>query len=117
MVDFFRGLLMPAAALAFASLAPMIARAADMLPPAPSLDPVEEERVTFGTGWYLRGDVGIANETKLSVGAITLPSSKDFANSWSAGLGFGYKYNDWFRSDVTVDIRRNRAFQGNTAGP
>ena len=116
MVDFFRGFLMPAAALAFASLAPTLARAADM-PAAPSFDPVEEERVTFGTGWYLRGDIGAANDIKLSVGSIPLPSTNSFINSWSAGLGFGYKYNEWFRTDVTVDFRRARSFQGNTAGP
>ena len=52
--------------------------------------------------------------SKLSVGAVTLPSSNDFFNSWSAGLGFGYKYNEWLRTDVTADYRAPRKFTGNT---
>ena len=104
-----------AAALGFALLAPALGRAADM--PAPAFEPVEEERVTFGTGWYLRGDIAAANDVKIPIGNVSLPSNNNFFNSWSAGLGFGYKYNEWIRTDVTVDWRNPRSFQGNTMGP
>lgn len=90
------------------------ARAADM-PFAPALEPPPvEQPVLFGTGWYIRGDLGIAKDTPLPVGGATLPSSKSFPNSWSIGAGFGYKYNSWLRTDVTLDWRRPREFQGNT---
>ena len=115
MVDFSRGRMMQIAALAFASLVPTLSYAADLLPQAPSLEAVDEERVTFGTGWYLRGDIAGAKDTKVSIGGAMLPTSSDFLNSWSAGLGFGYKYNEWFRTDVTADWRSPRTFRGNTA--
>ena len=114
MVDFSRRLMAPVAALAFAAVLPAAARAADYLPPPPSLEAVEEERVTFGTGWYLRGDLAASQDVKLSVGGTTLPRNSDFFNSWGAGLGFGYKYNDWFRTDVTGDWNNPRQFRGNT---
>lgn len=115
MVDFSRGVMVQIAALTLALLAPTLSHAADLLPPSPSFDSVEEERVTFGTGWYLRGDAAISNDTKLAIGNVALPSSKDFFNSWSVGIGAGYKYNEWFRTDVTVDWRNPRSFTGNTA--
>ena len=101
------------AVLALASLGPQIARAADM-PYAPPMDNIDEDRVTFGTGWYLRGDVAAASDVKLSVGNVTLPTSNAAFNSWSAGLGFGYKYNEWVRTDVTADWRSPRNYSGNT---
>lgn len=123
MVSFSRDRRAPVAAvLALASLtggslAPTAARAADMpfAPYAPPVAVLDEERVTFGTGWYLRGDVAATNDVKLSVGSVTIPANNKFANSWSAGLGFGYKYNEWIRTDVTADWRSPRRFEGNTA--
>ena len=94
-------------------LAPAVARAADM-PMAPSLDSIDEERVTLGTGWYLRGDAAASNDNRLQLGPVTLPSSKSFFNSWSLGIGGGYQWNNWFRTDITVDWRAPRTFQGNT---
>ena len=99
--------------MALALLTPPVAHAADM-PYAPIMGNVEEERVAFGTGWYLRGDVAAASDVKLSIGGTTVPSTSNFVNSWSAGLGFGYKYNEWIRTDVTADWRSPRRFEGNT---
>lgn len=115
MVDFSRDMAVRATALALASLSPALAFAADLLPPAPVLDTVDEERVTFGSGWYLRGDIGGAQDVKLTIGPVTLPRSNDFFNAWSAGIGFGYKFNEWFRTDVTGDWRSPRTFRGNTS--
>jgi len=81
------------------------ALAADMpeTPYTPAPTPYE-----FGSGWYLRGDVGYkiygtphvhfdpfapnGNEINVSLG-----------NTGLAGVGFGYKVNDWFRTDFTAD--------------
>lgn len=101
------------AAVTLSLLATIAARAADM-PIAPLLDDPAEERVTFGTGWYLRGDVAAANDVRLSVGNVSLPTGRGVFNSWSVGVGAGYKYNEWFRTDVTLDYRSPRTFNGNT---
>ncbi len=75
---------------------------------------VDDTPVTFGTGWYLRGDLSVAGETQIPVGVVMLPASNKFPNNRSLGLGVGYKYNNWLRSDVTVDYRSGREFKGNT---
>jgi opacity protein-like surface antigen len=111
-----RGLLIASLVTALASATSLVssaARAADM-PLAPALDPIDEERVTFGSGWYLRGDFAISNDTRLKVGGVTLPSSSGTFNSWSIGGGGGYQWNNWVRTDVTIDWRNPRNFQGNT---
>jgi len=79
------------------------ATAADMpfaspLPPPPPVD----QPVEFGTGWYLRGDVGYSN---IPVPVVVA----DFANNLgrtgaaSGGIGFGYQYNSWLRTDFEID--------------
>ncbi|WP_159730248.1 outer membrane protein [Methylosinus sp. Ce-a6] len=77
------------------------AAAADMpffSPPAPEDGPVE-----LGTGWYLRGDIAAARSPVLNIdGAVT---ANNFVNNWSAGLGFGYRYNSWLRTDLTADYQ------------
>jgi len=79
------------------------AHAADMpfLPPAS--EPIEELPVEWGTGWYLRGDIGAAYVSPTTLNGVALAPS--FPNNWNVGLGGGYKYNDWFRTDITVDYQ------------
>ncbi|MDB5532913.1 MAG: porin family protein [Hyphomicrobiales bacterium] len=100
-------------AAAFAAIATVGAHAADMdFPNAPpNLTP--EAPVELGTGWYLRGDAGFAREQlpQLSVNATPIPTGAQLLNSggskngWSAGLGFGYKFNSWLRTDFTYEVR------------
>ncbi len=89
-------------ALLGALLAPA-AMAADMpFLSAPAPQPMNEQPLEFGSGWYLRGDVGYSNMSMPVVVA-------DFVNNLgrtgavSGGLGFGYQYNSWLRTDFTVD--------------
>ncbi len=79
------------------------AQAADMPFFSPAPEPVNDGMVEWGTGWYLRGDVGAAYIRPNDLNGIVL--SPDFPNNWTAGLGFGYQYNSWFRTDVTVDYQ------------
>jgi opacity protein-like surface antigen len=98
-----------------------LAQAADLLPPAPTLPPPAPEG--FG-GWYLRGDVGfgvaaarpnLQNEpdpvaTGVSSGFLSPYASESFNNTTlsSSGMfdfGVGYRFNNWFRVDGTVEYR------------
>ncbi len=108
----FRARVSVMAAMLSALCAPA-ATAADMSffspPPAPPVNgPVE-----FGSGWYLRGDIGYSN---MAVPVVIA----DFVNNLgrtgavSGGLGFGYQYNSWLRTDFTVD---RAAFRPNTSAP
>ncbi len=78
----------------------------------PPLQPVE-----FGTGWYIRGDVAYANDSLPNVS----PDLSQFVSSsrqtaLNADLGFGYKFNNWLRSDLVVDYWRPIDANGTAAG-
>lgn len=81
------------------------ALAADMLPPPPpEAGPAASE---LGTGWYLRGDIGYVDYNQFR-GNHDIAGAFDKAvpdRTWSAGGGFGYKFTNLFRADVTVDHR------------
>jgi opacity protein-like surface antigen len=97
------------------------ADAADMsFPPAYRLD--SEPMVEFGSGWYLRGDLGYATISRPSYGySVTDPMLVSTAPGALVGdpmrrdgilgstVGLGYAFNRWFRSDVTFDWRQNVA--------
>jgi len=99
-----------------ASLLSSMAFAADMTiapPPMYVPPPVED----FG-GWYLRGDIGFSNQR-----VKRLNNALDAANTSSSqrlgfntagifGLGAGYKFNPWFRGDITGEYRGNSNFDG-----
>lgn len=85
--------------------------AADM-PMAPSLDAPASDRVVLGTSWYLRGDLGMAKDKPLPIDGVGTPSSRSFPNTWTLGLGFGYKFNNWLRTDMTFDWRQPETAQG-----
>ncbi len=82
------------------------------VPPAPP--PVIEEF----SGWYLRGDIGVTNQS-----VRDLTNSQDVNNSvQNVGLGFdasplfgigiGYYVNDWMRFDLTGEYRSKANFHG-----
>lgn len=86
--------------------------AADM----PSVPPVP---VPMGGEWYLRGDIGMTNQSVgslfnvLDATATTLDTvSKDFSSSPLVAVGFGRKVNDHFRWDVTGEYRGAADFNG-----
>jgi opacity protein-like surface antigen len=102
-----------------ASLLSSMAFAADMAiapPPMYGPPPVEE----FG-GWYLRGDIGFSNQRVNRLNNVldaTTTSSKQnlaFNSAGIFGLGAGYKFNNWFRADVTGEYRGNSQFFGTDA--
>jgi opacity protein-like surface antigen len=103
-----------------ATLLSSVAFAADMpIAPPPMTyapPPVED----FG-GWYLRGDIGFSNQRvdRLNnADDARLTSSVQnlsFNTAGIFGLGVGYKFNNWFRADVTGEYRGNSHFYGTDA--
>ena len=101
-----------------ASLLSSAAFAADMaiMPPPPMAyaPPVVED---LG-GWYLRGDIGFTNERVEKRQYYTYPSllsldqSSEFDAGGNFGFGVGYKFNNWFRTDITGQFRANAGFNG-----
>jgi len=100
-----------------ATLMSTAAFAADMAiapPPAYAPPPVVED---FG-GWYLRGDIGFSNQrvsrlnNALDAAAISSQQNLSFNTAGIFGLGAGYRFNSWFRADVTGEYRGNSQFFG-----
>ena len=101
-----------------ASLMSSAAFAADMaIAPPPYAPPVVED---FG-GWYLRGDIGFSNQrvsrlnNALDVNATTSVQNLNFNTAGIFGLGVGYRFNNWFRADITGEYRGNSQFFGTDA--
>lgn len=70
--------------------------------------------VEVGSGWYLRGDIGYSfstaargpfNYRTFAAGVYTdnTFATGSFANELSFGVGFGYRFNDLLRTDVTAE--------------
>lgn len=115
------------AAFCAAALSPAAALSADYDPPIYIDDAPEYVPVEIGSGWYLRGDIGYAFSAKGNgtfsyrtfdpISATYGSSQFDTARldgSFSYGGGFGYRFTDWLRADMTVD-RFNMRFNGTTA--
>jgi opacity protein-like surface antigen len=93
--------------------------AADFPPPvlrasAPTVEPVA------AGGWYLRGDIGVAGNNLRDVAVLQNGAQvragvggvndyglrmKSHSETVSIGLGVGYRFNSWFRFDVTGEFR------------
>jgi opacity protein-like surface antigen len=101
-----------------------LTHAADLLPPAPAMEPAPPVTAHEFSGWYLRGDVGMAiSSGNLSpsispnplVGAPADAFNSFYNPSLSASalfdVGVGYQINNWFRIDVTGEYRGGAHFQ------
>ncbi|WP_316225890.1 outer membrane protein [Bradyrhizobium sp. SZCCHNS3052] len=101
-----------------ASLFSTLAFAADMpiMPPPVYAPPPAAD---FG-GWYLRGDIGFSNQKVKDVhysreSAYTPMTSFNQTSAFDTagiyGVGVGYRFNSWFRADVTGQYRGNANFK------
>ncbi|MFC7053556.1 outer membrane protein [Hansschlegelia quercus] len=102
-----------AGALVLAML-PAVGQAAD-LPEPPVLEPVP---VATG-GWYLRGDVGykVYRDPKARYNNDAFGGNPNFRgekmkDAGIVGGGVGYKWSEWFRTDVTADYETPSKFRG-----
>ena len=100
-----------------ASLISTAALAADLPMPPPYIPPPVQD---FG-GWYLRGDIGLSNQsikdrhysrydTDLVPGS--LQQNTHFGQAGIFGVGAGYQFNSWFRMDVTGEYRARSNYTG-----
>jgi opacity protein-like surface antigen len=95
------------------------ARAADYLPPPPMM-PAAAPVGELGSGWYLRGDVGYVSyrdPKEAPYSTVPIPKLDDptLSKEWSLGGGVGFKLNDWFRTDLTVDHRIRSRFHATSS--
>lgn len=92
------------------------------LPPAP-LPPIEPAPVLIETnGWYLRGDVGVGfydagnwTQTPFDNGSTIVSNefhSTTIGDGAIIGLGVGYQFNPWFRTDATLEFRAGVSADG-----
>ncbi len=82
--------------------------------PAPVIEHIPQVPVVTG-GWYLRGDIGYKIYQDPSVSF----AGQDFENEGLddtavIGIGVGYRFNDYFRSDLTLDYEFKSGFDSNT---
>jgi opacity protein-like surface antigen len=102
-------------AAAAASVMSTAAVAADMPiapPPAYGPPPVED----FG-GWYLRGDIGMTNQSvktldSNAIGSVISSTGIGFDSGMLVGVGVGYQFNNWIRADITGQYRGRANFHG-----
>ena len=98
------------------SLLSTAAFAADMpiMPPPAYAPPAPQEF----SGWYLRGDIGMTNQSIKSLNnpdpnaALFTPVGIGFDSSPLFDIGVGYQFNNWFRADVTGQYRGRANFHG-----
>jgi opacity protein-like surface antigen len=100
-----------------ASLLSSMAFAADLAiaPPPMSYAPPAD----FG-GWYLRGDIGFSNQSVRNVldtnpaafNNVVVSQTSSFSTAGIYDIGFGYQFNNWFRTDFTAQYRGKSSFTG-----
>ncbi|MDB5572173.1 MAG: porin family protein [Hyphomicrobiales bacterium] len=75
------------------------------------------EQVELATGFYARADVSFSRERAPSLGADgSLTFGQKPLHSWAMSVGAGNKFNNWFRADLTFDVRGG-ARSASTTGP
>src|SRR5450755_415019 len=95
-----------------------VAHAADLLPPPPRMEPAPTMSAPDFSGWYLRGDVGMAIQTaslnpSISPNPLIGQPADAFNSFYNSSLsasalfdvGVGYQINNWLRFDVTGEYR------------
>jgi opacity protein-like surface antigen len=90
------------------------AKAADLSPgPAMPEVPSTDTMNFFGSGWYIRGDLGYSRPQGPKADYNGTPFDHlSVDGSAVVGAGVGYKINNWFRADITGDY----TFSGVTHG-
>ncbi len=105
------------AVAAMLATATLPARAADLdslfdaTPPAA----MPTQPVEFGTGWYIRGDAGWAIQTQPTLRSDGTFDPNSHSNDFALEIGGGYKFNQWFRTDITYTYYGTQHVNGSGA--
>jgi opacity protein-like surface antigen len=104
-----------------AALMPSAARAADLDTPYLGSQQFPEDKVEFGSGWYIRGDLGATRLPSMRVSSPAVPTATDqtiiptaptallgpgSTIGYVASLGGGYQLNRWLRADLVADFHK-----------
>ncbi|MPZ57686.1 MAG: outer membrane beta-barrel protein [Rhizobiales bacterium] len=80
--------------------------------------PIYAPPVSFSS-WYLRGDIGMTNQTVGKLDNVLFPGTpnlvihdKNFESGMLFGIGVGYQWNNWLRTDITGEYRGETGFHG-----
>lgn len=110
MDNFFKRLSLTGFAVALSTAA----YAADL--PTPVIEHIPQ--VPAAGGWYLRGDIGYKLYSDPD-GSFNDPDIGDLRyertsmdNAWMFGVGVGYQFNDYFRTDLTLDYETRATATG-----
>ena len=85
------------------------ALAADLSAPPPMEAPAAEPVVEWGSGWYLRGDIGPHQDLGVAASATETARKR---TGVEMSLGAGYVFNNWFRMDATYERFGDRKRSG-----
>ncbi|WP_375573790.1 outer membrane beta-barrel protein [Ahrensia marina] len=95
-----------------------VAFAADYIPP-PIVDFEPEFELELGGNLYLRGYVGFTNQEvdRLDNALFSNPVGFEFLSSefeagGLAGAAVGYRFNEWFRADISAEYRMRTGYDG-----
>ncbi len=88
-------------------------QAADLDPGYADVPALQDTKVEFGTGWYIRGDIGVTrlptptlvdSQSERTAPVLSLKSGSQLG--YTASLGAGYAFNNWFRTDTVFDFHK-----------
>lgn len=74
-------------------------------------------------GWYLRGDVGVGLNSARAfsydnyAGQVSSYGPFDITTSYLFGVGIGYTWNSWLRTDLTLEYRTGASYTGHDTYP
>jgi opacity protein-like surface antigen len=76
------------------------------------------------SGWYLRGDIGMSNQSAKDLTLTSAPfpagfqtNNLGFDSAPVADIGVGYQFNNWFRADLTAQWRGNANLHASQFAP
>lgn len=103
------------AALAAGNVASSFETKAADLPEPPAFPAYVEQVQEFGSGWYIRGDLGYrSNRVDGAFSALAdIITADSIDNAAVFGLGGGYKAT-WLRADLTIDYSGRANFAADT---
>jgi len=95
-----------------------VAFAADYIPP-PIVDFEPEFELELGGNLYLRGYVGFTNQevdslynAQFNNAAVLEFLNSEFESSGLVGGAIGYRFNQWFRADISAEYRMRAGYDG-----